>query len=107
MAFILLRDEDGNDYLCNSTNIASITPGERDCVISIHKGTRVREYAGMGRSKLQNEFRLAAGPCGPLQAAVDLADEIALADKAARTLDLRDRCPPPLKKEPFDPAKGW
>ena len=49
MSFILLKDEDGDDFLCNSTNISSITPSGRGCVISVHKGTRVREYGSLGK----------------------------------------------------------
>lgn len=107
MAFVLLKDEDGNDYLCNSTNIASITPSGRDCVITVHRGTRVLEYSDGSASRLQTQFRLAAGPQDPLRAAIDLADEIAIADKEAKTLDLRHRCPPPIQKKPYDPTLGW
>jgi hypothetical protein len=107
MAFVLLRDEDGNDFLCNSTNIASIQPDGRDCVVTVHRGTRVKDYADRAPSRLQSQFRLNAGPQDPLRAAIDLADEIAHADREAKTLDLRHRCPPPVEKRPFDPGLGW
>jgi hypothetical protein len=106
MAFILLRNEDGEDFLCNSTNIASIEPAEGQCVINVHRGSYVREYSNTGRSRLQSQFRLSASK-DSLRDAIDLADEIALADKTAKTLDLRDRCPPPINKRPYDPAAGW
>ncbi len=106
MAFILLRDEDGDDFLCNTSNIASIEPGDNSCVIQVHRGVRVREYADQGKSRLQSYFRLSASK-ESLRDAIDLADEIALADRNAKTLDLRSRCPAPVKKEPFNPARGW
>ena len=106
MAFVLLRDEDGEDFLCNSSNIASITPAEDSCVINVHKGTNVKEYADIGRTRLQSQFRISAGK-SPLREAIDLADGIALADRNAKTLDLRDRCPPPIKKPPYNPGLGW
>jgi hypothetical protein len=106
MAFVLLKDEDGDDFLCNTSNIASIEPAESGCIINVHKGTRVREWADQGKSRLQSYFRLSAGK-NSLRDAIDLADEIALAERDAKTLDLRPRCPPPLKKEPYNPGRGW
>lgn len=106
MAFVLLKDEDGEDFLTNSSNIASITPAEGACIVTVHKGTNVREYADIGRSRLQTQFRLSAGK-DALREAIDLADEIALADRDAKTLDLRPRCPPPLVKPPYNPGLGW
>lgn len=107
MAFVLLRDEDGQDFLTNSTNISSITPADDTCIVTVHKGTHVRQYADQGPSRLQNQFRLSAMPGNALRSAIDLADEIALADKDCKTLDLRHRCPPPVMKQPYDPAAGW
>lgn len=106
MAFVLLSDEDGEDFLCNTANIASITPTEDSCIISVHKGTHVKEYADVGRTRLQEQFRISASG-NPLREAIDLADQIALADHEAKTLDLRPRCPPPLVKQPYNPGLGW
>ena len=103
---MLLKDEDGDDFLCNTSNIASIEPGVESCTIRVHKGTYVRQYKDQGKSKLQEHFRLSASK-DSLRDAIDLADEIALADRDAKTLDLRPRCPPPLKKEPYNPGLGW
>lgn len=106
MAFILLRDEDGQDFLTNSSNIASIIPSTDSCIITLHRGTNVKEYADIGRTRLQSQFRIAAGK-DSLRDAIDLADEIALADRDAKTLDLRPRCPPPITKPPYNPGLGW
>ena len=106
MAFILLKDEDGDDFLCNPSNIATIEPGQDSCIVALHRGTRVREWADQGKTRLQSQFRVSAGK-DALRDAIDLADEIALADRTAKTLDLRHRCPPPVKKEPYNPARGW
>ena len=41
MAFVLLKDEDGQDFICNTANIASITADAADVFITVQKGATV------------------------------------------------------------------
>ncbi|MBI1215584.1 MAG: hypothetical protein GC185_07185 [Alphaproteobacteria bacterium] len=106
MSFVILKDEDGEDFICNSANIASITAQGGDVVIAVHKGATVKGDRSL-RSSIQEIFRLNAERRDPAGAALKLADDIAAADSKGVNLDLRKRCPPPRKKEPYDPAAGW
>ncbi|MEZ0261861.1 MAG: hypothetical protein ACAH80_12690 [Alphaproteobacteria bacterium] len=106
MAFVLLKDEDGQDFICNTANIASITADAADVFITVQKGATVttnRPY----ESTLQHKFRLSAERSTPEKAALQLADDIAKADHDGKNLDLRHRSPPPVVKPPYDPYAGW
>jgi hypothetical protein len=106
MAFVLLKDEDGQDFICHSANIASITAGASDVVIEVHKGATVKTDRSL-QSHLQQQFRISAERKTPESAALQLAGEIAAADRDGKNLDLRHRAPPTLTKNPYDPGYGW
>lgn len=106
MAFVLLKDEDGKDFISNTANIATIEAGNGDVVIQVHKGARVKGDRSL-QDSLQAHFHVSAGKRTPEQAALDLAADIAQADRSGSNLDLRSRSPAPRKKEPYDPSAGW
>ena len=106
MAFVLLKDEDGKDFICHSANIASISAGASDVVIEVHKGATVKTDRSQ-QSHLQQHFRISADRKAPDAAALQLAGDIAAADRDGKNLDLRHRAPPALVKQPYDPGYGW
>lgn len=106
MAFVVLKDEDGQDFICNTANIASITASGTDVVLRVNKGAVVKTDRSHG-THLQEHFRLSAERKPADKAALLLADDIAAADRDGKNLDLRHRAPPALVKHPYDPGYGW
>lgn len=90
MAFILLKNDNEQDYYCSTSNVAGIQAWDKEVRLTVQHGPRL--FGRPNEVKLQDAFRISAANKAADGAALELAQDISAAEKAGTVLDLRDRC---------------